>query len=202
MKTSTTVFLIFIISIFSTNAQIRTLELGDEIPLVSLKMTSVDENRYSIQDIKKENGVLVIFSCNTCPFVLAWENRYPEIFKIALENKIGMGLVNSNYMKRTGDDSFEEMKKHAELKKYSFPYLFDDESTLANAYGAQTTPHVFLFDKPNKLVYIGAIDDNHKDTTNVSKAFLKDALLAIGSGNEIMVKKSRATGCSIKRKAE
>ncbi|MFB6317474.1 thioredoxin family protein [Saccharicrinis sp. FJH54] len=181
------------------SAQYSTLEIGDKAPYTTYKMENTNGKMYSFDDVKKENGTLVIFSCNTCPFVLAWENRYPKVAELAKENKVGMILVNSNHMKRDGDDSMEAMKKHAAEHQYKWPYVVDENSKLANAYGAMTTPHVFLFDKNDKLVYIGAIDDNYKDASAVKDFYLKDALVSLAAGKDIAENVTRATGCSIKR---
>lgn len=183
-------------------AQLPVLEIGEKFPEHSEKLEcSVNGNENTISSFEKENGLLVIFSCNTCPFVVAWEDRYPMLSKIAEENKIGFILVNSNHLKRNGDDSKEAMAAHAKKHNYNWPYLIDEESSLANAFGAQTTPHVFLFDKDRKLVYKGAIDDNYKDAAAVEEFYLRDALNSLGQDKEIEVKETRNLGCSIKRKA-
>lgn len=181
------------------SAQYKTLEIGEKAPETSYEMENINGEMYSFQDIKKDNGTLVIFSCNTCPFVLAWEDRYPKVAEIAKENNVGMILVNSNYLKRDGDDSKEAMKKHASKHNYNWPYVVDKKSKLANAYGAMTTPHVFLFDKNDKLVYIGAIDDNYKDASKVEDFYLESAIKSMAAGEDIAQNSTRATGCSIKR---
>ena len=184
-------------------AQKPVLSVNDELPGSDIEMKCATYGvTHSLNDLKKENGLLVIFSCNTCPFVVAWENRFPVVSKIAKENNIGVAFLNSNYKKRDGDDSWEAMKQHAKDYNYSWPYLLDKESILANAFGAQTTPHVFLFDKNSKLVYKGAIDDSHSDATKVKDFYLKDALNSLGTGNQIAVTETRNLGCSIKRKVE
>jgi thioredoxin-related protein len=148
----------------------------------------------------KDNGILVIFTCNTCPFVLQWEDRYPEVAELAAKNRIGVALVNSNEAKRGGDDSVMEMMKHATEKGYGgLAYLVDEKSALANTFGAKTTPHIFLFDKEWKLVYEGAIDDNSKDAKAVKASYLKDALNNLRSGKKIIPNNTKAIGCSIKR---
>jgi len=177
-----------------------TLEIGENAKLIDREMTSIDGNNFSLQQLKKAKGLLVIFSCNTCPFVIAWEDRYPELARLAEENEIGFGLINSNEAKREGDDSMNEMIDHAKQKGYGeLPYLIDKDSELANAFGAKTTPHVFLFDKDLKLVYEGAIDDNYKSKDEVSAFYLKDALENLGEGKAIDPNQTKALGCSIKR---
>lgn len=198
MRHLTLIILIF--WAISASAQFPVLSIGDQLPK-SEKMDCATSNKNAnIDELKGENGTLVIFSCNTCPFVVAWEDRFPIVDKIAKENKVNMVLVNSNYNNRKGVDSFDEMKAHAQKNNYKWPYLIDNESELANAFGAQTTPHVFLFDKNNKLVYKGAIDDNHKDLKQVNEFYLKDALNSLGQGKEISNKETRNLGCGIKRK--
>ena len=109
-------------------------------------------------------------------------------------------MINSNEAKREGDDSMEAMREHANEKGYpDIPYLLDRNSELANAFGAKTTPHVFLFDSNMNLVYEGAIDDNHKSKSEVKTAYLNNALLNLRAGKEIDPNDTKAIGCSIKR---
>ena len=94
---------------------------------------------------KVKNGTLIIFSCNTCPWVIRWEDRYVEIANSYLKKGIGMIAINSNVARFNGDDSLYKMKKHAKEKKYNFPYVQDPKAKLAYAFGATKTPHVYLF---------------------------------------------------------
>ncbi|MFN3917618.1 MAG: redoxin domain-containing protein [Flavobacteriales bacterium] len=190
----------------SSNKEIVTLEIGETAPLQDRKMKDISGVEYSLKDLVKENGLLVIFSCNSCPFVIGdgedsegWENRYHIVTSVANRAKIGVVLVNSNEAKRDGDDSFEAMKKRAELKKYQAKYVIDTNHELADGMGARTTPHVFLFDKDMKLVYKGAIDDNVKSETAVTKRYLNDAMISIMQGKSIETNSTRQVGCSIKR---
>ena len=176
-----------------------TLTLGSELPMQDAEMLNINGEMLSLAKIKGKKGTLVIFSCNTCPFVTQWENRYNEVADLATKNGIGTVLINSNEAKRLGDDSFEAMKAHAAEIGYTMPYLVDENSALANAFGAKTTPHVFLFNGDNALVYMGAIDDNSKEADKVRATYLKDALTDLGAGKEIKISKTDAKGCSIKR---
>ncbi|MDA3879334.1 MAG: redoxin family protein [Prolixibacteraceae bacterium] len=194
--------LIFAFVVATSQAQYPVLEIGAQMPNSDEMECIVSNKDVYIDDLAEDNGLLVIFSCNTCPFVIAWEDRYPTVYELASANDVGFALVNSNYLKRDNDDSPEAMKEHAKKYKYNWPYLIDKESVLANKFGAQTTPHVFLFDKDLKLVYKGAIDDNYKDASQVEKFYLKDALNSLGKGEEIAVKETRNLGCSIKRKID
>jgi len=189
------------VSVFASKGTGK-LEVGDKAVYTDVKMLDVSGEKISVDDVKKENGVIVLFSCNTCPFVMRWENRYSELKEWADKNNVGMVVVNSNYQKRDGDDSYEAMKKHAEEKGYDFYYAVDENSLLANAYGGQTTPHAFLFNGDLKLVYKGAIDDNYESASEVKNAYLKDAVASLGSGKEVAVTETKPTGCSIKRKVD
>lgn len=200
MKTLITITFIFLgIAVFAANPK---LEIGDKASHTSVKMQGVSGQEMSLQDAMKENGVVLIFSCNTCPFVKKWEGRYNGIKKWADDHKVGMVVVNSNYQKRDAGDSFADMKQHAKEHDYQFPYLVDKNSLLANAYGGQTTPHVFLFNKDFELVYKGAIDDNYDDASSVTKPYLKDAIAELAQGKKIAEAETRPVGCSIKRKID
>lgn len=178
------------------------LKIGDKAAHTDVKMASVSGEKYSLADLKGENGLMVIFSCNTCPFVHEWEKRYNDLEQWGEQHGVGMAVLNSNHENRNGSESLEEMKKHAQENGYKVPYLVDDESLIANAFGGQTTPHVFLFDKDFKLVYKGAIDDNYKDYSAVKKHYLKDAVKSLSDGSLIATAETKPMGCSIKRKVD
>ncbi|MCB0430117.1 MAG: thioredoxin family protein [Flavobacteriales bacterium] len=175
------------------------LEIGAAAKGTDLPLTTTEGKSVHLTDLKKGNGLLVIFSCNTCPFVLKWENRYNGLAKLSGEKNVGMVVVNSNEAKREGDDSLEAMKTHAEKESYHFPYVLDEGSKLADALGGSRTPHVFLFDKDMKLVYRGAIDDNADDKNAVTHAWLDDAINHLAAGEKIDPSTTRSLGCTIKR---
>ena len=178
------------------------LGIGDKPVLTDVKMEDVSGAKISLADVKKGNGLLVMFSSNTCPFVLQWEDRFPDLKAWADKNKVGMVVLNSNHQKRDGDDSFEAMKKHAKEKSYNFYYALDDQSLIANSFGGQTTPHAFLFNGKMELVYKGAIDDSYKSAKDVKQPYLKDAIASLASGKEVAISETKPVGCSIKRKIE
>ncbi|MES2592685.1 MAG: thioredoxin family protein [Bacteroidota bacterium] len=177
------------------------LEIGAAIPKSDYKMMDISGKEVSLMDSKGENGLLVIFSCNTCPYVKLSEGRIKEIADVAKKNKIGVIVVNSNEAQRDSEDSFDEMKKYAKSQGYDFSYVIDKNSQLANAFGATRTPHIFLFDK-QALAYKGAIDDNIKDASSAKEHFLKDAIVAVGAGKPVKTTTSKSVGCSIKRLEE
>lgn len=193
------IFLLVINSGFAANPQ---LQIGEKARHTDVKMENVSGDFLSLDDLKRENGLLLIFSCNTCPFVIAWEDRYNEIYDWAEKHQVGMAVLNSNYQKRTGDDSLDAMKEHAIEKGYRFSYLVDKESLIANAFGGQTTPHVFLFDNNFRLVYKGAIDDNFKNKNEVKRTYLKDAIECLSEKKPILISETKPLGCSIKRKID
>ncbi len=178
-----------------------SFSLGDKAPLSDLKMTDVaSDNDLSLEDMMEANGLLVIFSCNTCPFVLAWEDQFPKLGKLSKGKKLGMVLVNSNQAKREGEDSMAAMKEHYKKAGYNTPYVIDEDSKLADAFGAKTTPHVYLFNSKMELVYRGSINDKFEDRDKTAKQFyLEDAINSMIANEPIEPAETREIGCSIKR---
>jgi thioredoxin-related protein len=168
--------------------------------MVEREMEDISGKKYSLKDLTKENGLLVVFSCNTCPFVIGWEDAYPELGELTAKHNVGMVLVNSNEAKRKGDDSMDAMKKHYTEAGYNSQYVIDSNNELADAFGAKTTPHVYLFNKDMKLVYKGSIDDRYEDRKDKpSKHYLKNAINALVKGDKIEPATTKQIGCSIKR---
>tara|TARA_B100001250_G_scaffold192657_1_gene165626 strand:+ start:3001 stop:3588 length:588 start_codon:yes stop_codon:yes gene_type:complete len=178
----------------------KELEIGLGIPLIDHRLLNIQGDYLSLNDVKGENGLLVIFSCNTCPWVIRWEDRYVTITEKYKKSGIGVIVVNSNEDQFDNKDSIDEMKKHAKDNNYNFPYVQDFGSKLAYAFGATRTPHIFLFDKNDKLVYRGAIDDNAKSAKKVEEPFLENAIESLVNGGPIVVSSTKALGCSIKFK--
>ena len=175
------------------------LEIGQTSPAFRESVTNMDGKDLILREYVKGNGMMVIFSSNTCPFVKAWESRYFGLAKYCEANNIGFVLINSNEAKRTGDDSFQAMKNHSKEMEYNFSYVLDHNSTIANAFGAKTTPHVFFFNNNLELVYRGAIDDNYKDEAKVTKTYALNAMRNFMAGVEPYPAVTEALGCSIKR---
>lgn len=183
------------------------LVIGSALPMSAQSMKDVVGGEASLQSLSGENGLLVIFSCNTCPFVVGsegsagWEGRYPELGTLCAKSGIGFALVNSNAAKRENGDSYVDMQKHYKEQNYVGHYLLDENNAVADAFGARTTPHVFLFNKNMELVYKGAIDDNVDDAKAVTKHYLKDAIAANVNGKPADPATTKNLGCSIKRAA-
>ena len=175
------------------------LPLGASIPSPEIKMKDISGTEVSLKDAKTNKGLLVMFSCNTCPYVVKNQTRTNEACKYAKDNGIGVAILNSNEAQRGDDDSYEDMKSYAKEQGYNWYYLVDNKSTLADAFGAMRTPECFLFDGDGKLVYHGAIDDNPSDASAVSRKHLVAALDEMKTGKDVSVKQSRSVGCGIKR---
>lgn len=184
----------------------KEFNLGDKAPLATYNMKNTDGKELSLNSAKGKKGLLVIFSCNTCPFVVGsdnfpgWEKQYNDLYKTAQDAGINVILVNSNEAKREGDDSFENMQQHAKDLGYKMPYVVDKDSELANAFGAKTTPHVFLLDADLKLVYKGSIDNSWDNNRTETLPYLTTAMNEVKEAKAITTNATDPRGCSIKRK--
>jgi len=178
------------------------LALGASAPMKSAKMKGVDGKDASISDVEGKKGTLVIFTCNACPYAKAWEERIVALGNEYATKGVGVIAINSNDPAIVADDSYEVMQKRAAERKMGFPYVVDATSEVARAFGATRTPEAFLFDASGKLVYHGAVDDNHKEPEKVEKRYLKDALAAVAGGAAVPVAETKAIGCSIKFKKQ
>jgi hypothetical protein len=179
------------------------LALGSKVPaaVAKTKMKSVDGKMVSIADVTGKAGTLVIFTCNHCPFAKDWEQRIVELANTYAGKGVGVMLVNANDPTTHAEDGFDEMQAHAKSRGMKIPYVVDDTSGVARAFGASVTPEAFLFDKGGKLAYHGTIDDNRKEPDKVKARYLKDALDAVVTGKAPAVPETKGLGCSIKFRA-
>jgi AhpC/TSA family len=175
------------------------LPIGSTIPKPELKMKDISGKEVSFNDAMKKSGLLVMFSCNTCPIVHKYESRTVEVCKKALDNNVGVILLNSNEATRGDGDSYSDMKAYAGKLGYSWNYVVDTKSTMADEFGASRTPEAFLFDKDGKLVYHGAIDDNANGPDEVTRKHLSIAIDELLGGKNVSVKNTKSVGCGIKR---
>lgn len=187
----------FLLSFINRNNN-QELSINSPIPMAEEKMQNVKGQNISLNDAKTEKGLLVIFSCNTCPYVKLSESRIKEITDNCKAQNIGCIIVNSNEAQRADVDSYEEMVKYAELQKYSSYYVVDAGSKIADAFGATRTPQCFLFNNKG-LIYKGAIDDNVKDAKLATSHYLKDAIAALLKNEKPKVQETKSIGCTIKR---
>jgi len=172
------------------------LRIGDPMPTFSLP--GVDDRTYSPEDFRDAEILVVIFSCNHCPYVKAYEDRMIRIAKDYADRGVQFVLINANDPEQYPDDSFDNMKLRAREKGYPFPYLFDASQNVPRAFGAGRTPEVFVFDRDRRLRYRGAIDDAWDDPGAVKQAYLRQALDALLRGQEPPVTETPAVGCTIK----
>lgn len=195
------IFFAFIaFAVFSAFTAFNVLPIGASIPKPDLKLKDISGKEVSLKDAKKKNGLLVMFSCNTCPWVIKNQSRTAEIAKYALSKEVGVILLNSNEGQRDDADSYAEMKEYASKQGYKWYYAVDANNVLADEFGANRTPEVFLFNADGKHVYHGAIDDNPGDAAAVNRKHLQIAIDEMIAGKDVTQKESRSMGCQIKRK--
>jgi len=178
-----------------TDERAGQLALGGHAP--GFDLPGVDGRRHSLDDYADAAALVLIQSCNHCPYVIGWEPRMNAIQRDYGERGVRLVAVNSNDAERYPADSFEEMKKRAAEREFAFDYLYDEPQTLARALGSERTPEVFLFDRDRRLVYHGAIDDNRQEDA-VTRDWLREALDALLEGREPAVAETPPVGCSVK----
>ncbi len=187
-------------SIGSASAQnIQSIEIGREVPMPDAKMKSTDKKDITLGALRTQYGLLVMFSCNTCPYVIKSQARTKEMMEYARGKGIGMVVVNSNAAQRQGADSYEAMTRYAEKQGYAVPYVVDEGSHLADAFGATHTPEVFLFNGDGKLIYKGAMEDNPSEPEASTQIFLKSAIDNMLSKKPVDPNSTKSIGCTIKR---
>jgi AhpC/TSA family. len=174
------------------------LSIGSTAPMTDAEMTDTEGEAHTLADAAKENGLLVMFTCNTCPWVKAWEDRYNDVAKAAAEHDIGMIGINPNAAIRDDGESMADMRARAKDKGYQFPYVLDEGAEMASAFGATKTPDLFLFNGDMELVYRGAIDDSPRDASAVEKRYILTAMEALANGQEIDPTTTKSIGCTIK----
>lgn len=177
------------------------LALGASAPMSDIAMQNIDGKPLTIAKAAGKKGTLVMFICNHCPYVKAWQPRIAEIGNAAMKQGIGVIAINSNDPEAYPEDAFAEMAPRAKSVGYRFPYVVDATSAVAREFGATRTPEIFLFDAKGKLVYHGAIDDNAQHADQVTQRWLNDAVTAVASGKPVTTAESKALGCGIKFRA-
>lgn len=192
-------------ALLSIQLSFAQLALKSAAPLPDHEMLGLKGDMQTLKSLNQKNGLVVIFSCNSCPFVVGsddfagWEKQYNNLHKMATNNNIGFVLINSNEGKRTQADSHEEMIKHASTENYSMPYLLDKNSVLAEAFGAKTTPHVYFFNQDMNLIYMGSIDNTWDNARKNTTPYLENAITQHSAGKKIQEPTSPPKGCGIKK---
>jgi len=183
----------------SIDMSTKKLKIGSVLPNFSLK--GVDEKIYSLENFKDKKAIVVIFSCNHCPYVQAYESRIIKL-QSDFANELAIVAINSNDAGKYPDDSFEMMKKRAGEKQFNFPYLHDEDQSVAKLFDATHTPEVFLFDAERRLAFHGKIDDNWQTPDMVKSSYLRDAVVEVINGEEVSVPETFTIGCTIKWKKQ
>jgi hypothetical protein len=181
-----------------TLPSIYSLPIGASMPKTDVRLKEVSGKEVTLKEAARANGLLVMFSCNTCPYVIRNQERTHEICQYAGKNNIGVILLNSNEGDREGGNSYTDMQAYAKQQGYSWYYALD-KGELAEAFGASRTPECYLFDKTGKLVYHGAIDDSPGNSSTVKRQHLKEAINEMVAGKDVSVKETRSVGCTIRR---
>lgn len=197
MKRYSTILALLIIGLMSW-APMAELPIGADMPKADKELVDVSGKKLTLKDAKKKNGLLVMFSCNTCPYVVKNQSRTKDIAAYVIDKNIGVVLINSNEGQRSGADSYKSMQVYASAQGYKWAYVVDEKSEMADAFGATRTPENFLFNGDGKLVYHGAIDDN-PELASVTRQHVKTAVDEMLGGKDVSVKTSRSVGCAIKR---
>jgi len=174
-----------------------TIALATEAPPFDLP--GVDGRQHTLEDYADEPLLAVVWSCNHCPYVQAWEGRMIELQREFGDRGFELVAISSNDADAYPEDSFEQMKARAAAQGFNFDYLYDEDQSVLEAYGAERTPEVFLFDGDRRLVYHGAIDDSREED-EVTQRYLRDAIAAVLAGEEPSIGDTPAVGCSVKRK--
>ncbi len=184
---------------FTTKDTVSGYGIGDVATDFSLK--NIDNKNVSLKDYNDAKGFILIFTCNHCPYAVAYEDRIITLDKKYKNLGYPVIAINPNNPEKNKDDSFDKMIVRAKEKGFTFPYLFDEGQKIYPQYGATKTPHVYILEKTAKgniVKYIGAIDDNYENAKDVKVKYVEDALNSLLNGEEVKVATTKAIGCSIK----
>ncbi|WP_019671386.1 thioredoxin family protein [Eudoraea adriatica] len=195
--------LVLLASFLSHNGTLKEIDKGYGIGdyATDFSLPDINGKKVSLADFKDAKGYLVIFTCNTCPYSIAYEDRIIALDKKYKTKGVPVIAINPNDPDLQPADDVQHMKKRAMEKGFTFPYLVDEKQEIFPQYGATKTPHVYLLEKTkngNVVRYIGTIDDNYSDASSVKTRYVENAVDAMLSGEEIPLTTTRAIGCSIK----
>jgi peroxiredoxin len=195
------IFIALLASLIFANVYSQGYKVGDIAADFELK--NVDGKMISIKDYKNAKGIIVVFTCNTCPYAMAYEDRIIAMNKKFESKGFPVIAINPNDPEVQPADAYDKMVIKAKDKNFSFPYLFDPGRQISSLYGATKTPHVYLLSKNGnnlKVEYIGAIDDNFEDASAVKNPYLEKAIEALLAGKKPNPDYTKAIGCSVKKK--
>ncbi|MBZ4192546.1 thioredoxin family protein [Niabella beijingensis] len=198
MKTTILLLTLFLAAL--ANAQIRPLAPGSIAP--DIRLTNTNEKVVGFDDFPKAKGFIVVFTCNTCPYAKAYEQRIISLNEEFSPRGYPVIAVNPNDPAISKGDSFENMKERAKEKGYTFPYLFDPGQKVTNLYGAAKTPHLFLIRKNKSTLvieYTGAIDDDPQQSNAAHTNYVREAINALDAGKQPAITATKAIGCGVAR---
>jgi peroxiredoxin len=191
--------LLFISFLFTNSTTYQGYDIGDLA--TDFKLENIDGKFVSLSDFKDAKGFIVVFTCNTCPYAVLYEDRIEELNKkYAIQGYPVIAIMPNNVETKPGD-SMESMRKRALSKGFTFPYLMDVGQKIYPLYGATKTPHVYVLESTSSgpiVRYIGGIDDNYKDASLVKTNYVEEAIESLKNGVAIKQTKTKAIGCSIK----
>lgn len=197
LKTTLVLVMVAFLSAFTLKVDKESYKIGDKIEDFTLK--NIDNKMVSLSDYKNAKGFVIIFTCNTCPYSVANEDRIIALDKKYKEKGFPVIAINPNDPVAVPDDSFAKMKDRANEKGFTFPYLLDVGQKVYPKFGATKTPHVYIVTKNDmKVKYIGAIDNSSRNPDKVTEKYVENALDALLKDVEIQKKETRAIGCTIK----
>ena len=200
MKKYITVLLIF--SALFSQAQ-NTLKAGEAAP--DFKLKNVDNKEASFSSYPDAKGFIVVFTCNTCPYAIAYEQRIIELDKKFRPQGYPVIAINPNDPEASKADTFDKMQEHAKEKKYTFPYLFDNGQLITDQYGAKKTPHLFIVSKTEKgtvVEYTGAIDNDPEGTKQDKIKYVEDVIASLKNNQKPAITATKEIGCTVKRKSK
>ncbi len=171
-------------------------EVGDKA--IDFNLKNVDGKMVSLKNYEDAKGYIVIFTCNSCPYSIAYEDRIIELQNKYADKGFPVIAINPNDDKKSPKDSFSKMKERAKEKSFNFAYVYDDTQEITKTYGATNTPHVYVLDADRTVHYIGAIDNNTKSAADADKKYVEDAVNALLEGKKVPIDKTKAIGCTIK----
>lgn len=194
-------FLISSLLLFSlTGERVDGLEVGDKA--VDFNLKNIDGNMVSLDSQKDVKGYILVFTCNTCPYSVLYEDRIIELHNMYADKGYPVLAIQPNDTQKSPGDSFDKMQERAEEKGFPFPYLIDETQETTKTYGATNTPHVYVLNKEGdsdfRIEYIGAIDNNSRNAEAASKHYVQDAVNGLLSGGEVPTTSTKAIGCTIK----
>lgn len=191
--------LIFFAAVLTTDSVDNGYDIGDIA--TDFNLENIDGKFVSLSDFNDAKGFIIVFTCNTCPYAVLYEDRIEALNKKYASQGYPLIAIMPNNVQTKPGDSMNSMQQRAIDKGFTFPYLMDAGQKIYPQYGATKTPHVYILESTTRgpvVRYIGGIDDNYKDATLVKTNYVEDAIEALKKGNLIKQATTKAIGCSIK----